>query len=330
MLVRERCFKLIAACAVSACGSFAAAQDAASQAIQEAAERAASAGEPIEPDLTIDRTYARPEVGRAVVDRGGRLSDWDNEISARFWFPSLNGDIAIAGGPAFDGDRIAITEVRGAIAVEGVHRFDGGSGEDRGRWSILYDGFYFRIDEDSAVEQPVTFGSQGLAAGTTLSYEVEWASAMVAPSYRFFMLDLTKDGDAIALNPWEIPSDGVGVWFEVYGGARLQYLSADVSSGGTQFADDDRFWADALVGGRLTMDLPHGFLIDLESDLGVAVDGESGGVHWNIEVGLSYEAVEGVAAEIGFRHLQIDYEGVDDFEAQTSLAGIFGSLVIRF
>lgn len=310
------------------CSVQADARDAASRAIDRAARQAADAGDPIDPDLSIRRTHNAPRARTAT--QPSRVSDWDNEVSARFWFPALNGDLVVGDGPSFDGDRIGITEVRGAIAVEGIHRFDGGSGEDRGRWSILWDGFYFRIEEDAAVDSPVTFGSNTLAAGTAVGYEIEWASATVAPSYRFFMLDLTSDGDLVAANPWEIPHDGVGLWFEVYGGTRLHYMSAQFESSGTQYVDDERFWADALLGARFTMDLPHGFLIDLESDLGFALDGESGAPHWNIEVGLSYEPIEGFAAEIGFRHLQIDYAGIDDFEAQTALAGLFGSLVLRF
>ena len=308
--------------------------DAASRALAQAADTAAAQGDPIEPDLSLDRTYG----DGAVASGGGGFesldgvthADWAWELSPRFWFPALNGDFGVGGGTPFNGDRIGATEVNAAPAFEGVYRFDGGEGRERGRWSILFDAYYFVNDEETDAQKPVTLGSRVVSSGTGIDYTIQWGSITVAPAYRFYMLDLTDGGELVALNPFEVPDDGVGVWFEVYGGLRAHYLSADFEVAGSEIIDEEGVWADVMVGGRFTMDLPHGFWVDLEGDIGLAVDGEGDTPHWNIEVGLSYEPVEGLAAEIGFRHQQINYEGLDDFTYEGALAGLFGSLVIRF
>ena len=109
----------------------------------------------------------------------------------------------------------------------------------------------------------------------------------------------------------------------------LRELDLEVVGGGS--TDDDGTWIEPLGGVRLNMELPYRTGLDFFVDIGGLAYGDDSSLSFDIGVAFQWEIVDHVALEIGFRHFQTDLErNGGDFEFDTSLAGLFGSVAIRF
>lgn len=246
---------------------------------------------------------------------------WNAQAEAMLWFPALNGDLGLSDSVGFDIDLIDASEVRLAPAGQVTLR--------RGRWSAHADGFVFGLDDEAVASTGFTLNDVTVEPGDNVRYDIDWASFTLAGGYRLFGHDFQSDQPwCTVAEPEAIPADGVGVFIDAYAGARLHTLDFRLGSvADGLIIDRDETWIDPLAGLRLAVDLPRGFGFDLQSDLGGF--GVGSDFAWNIEVGFFWQPAPNLAAEIGFRHLQIDYER-DDFNWDITTAGLFGAIVLRF
>jgi hypothetical protein len=163
------------------------------------------------------------------------------------------------------------------------------------QWSFQFRGFGFNVDEPAATID--LFGFDG-----TVGYR----------------LPMVIDD----------PDREVRLGFDIFGGVRVHSLDLSVGA-----AQTDDVWAEPIVGGRMAIDLPHGFGLDLSASGGGLPSGEDSSFSWDITVAFSWMFAENAGLEIGFRHLQMDLlegDGADESEFDAALAGLFGAVVIRF
>ena len=250
---------------------------------------------------------------------------WKIRATASVWFPSLNGDQVLGGGTTFDIDIIDQSDVQVAPRFELAFRRD--------KWTVLTSGFVFNIDENATVSESFIASGTTLNPGDRVSYDIDYWSADLLVAYRIATVPIDiGEGRGIAESPFAVPRDGVGLFFDITGGGRVWQLDYEMNQiGGPSLVDESETWFDPVVGGRMLLDLPHGFGLELRGDVGGFGVGSE--FAWNIEVAFKAELADNIGAEIGFRHLQSRYEtgsGSDFFEWDIASAGLYGSLVFRF
>jgi len=247
---------------------------------------------------------------------------WSTRATVSAWYPSLNGDQSLRGGPKFDIDLIDQADNQIAPLLELAFQRD--------RWSVITSGFLFGIDQSATVDGgSFTSGGVTVNQGDRVSYDIKYGSADLLIGYR---LPSVPINNGVAGDPFSVPDDGVGLFFDVLAGARLWHLDYQMEQvGGPELIDERSTWVDPVIGARMLLDLPKGWGMELRSDIGGF--GVGSDFAWNIEVAFQGQVAENIGVEIGFRHLQTDYEtgsGADELNWEMALAGLYGSVVIRF
>lgn len=275
-------------------------------------------------ETEIERTVSSSATGDLSlgIDRSAL---WKVRATASGWFPSLRGEQTLGGGSNFDIDVVDQPDVQFAPRFELAFRRD--------EWTVLASGFVFSMDEDATATDTFTASGTTVNAGDRVRYDIDYWSADLLGAYRFADMPIDNGGGhGVAPNPFEVPEDGVGLFFDVIAGARVWHLEYTMDQiGGPSLVDQQETWVDPVIGGRMVLDLPQGFGLEVRGDVGGF--GVGSDFAWNIEVAFSATLAENIAAEIGFRHLQTNYEsgsGADLFEWDVAAAGLYGSLVIRF
>lgn len=87
-------------------------------------------------------------------------------------------------------------------------------------------------------------------------------------------------------------------------------------------------WVDPFVGLRARYQLTEQLYAIVKSDIGGFGVGSE--LSWQAYGGLSYQFTRSIAAELGYRHLTVDYSGSKDLSADLELSGIMLSLLIHF
>jgi len=251
---------------------------------------------------------------------------WTTRATASLWAPSLNGNQSLRGSPEFDIDLIDQADVQAAPRLELTFRRD--------RWTVIASGFAFNIDQSATVDGG-SFSSGGvtLSPGDRVRYDIDYWSADLLVGYRLPPVPISNGPElGVAADPFSVPSNGVGLFFDVLAGARVWHLDYQMDEiGGPELIDQKETWVDPVVGLRMLLDLPCRTGMELRSDVGGFGVGSE--FSWNIEVAFRAQIAENIAGEIGFRHLQTDYEaggGSDALDWDMALAGLYGSVVIRF
>ena len=262
-----------------------------------------------------------PAEDTAVLDAEDVLS-WRLQFEPMAWAPALNGNLDLTGGSSFDIDRASMSEVSWTPAWQVSLRED--------KWTITFDGFAFETSDNAKASGSFSGGGTSVEQGDSVHYDVNYAAYTLTASYRMWELPLVNRVAGKNGEDWTyVRAEDIEVFIDVLGGARLYDLNLKLDSGGSALADEDHTWVDAIVGARMTIDFPYGIGLDVTGDIGTF----GSEFAWNIEVGIHYAITDNVAAEIGFRHLDTRYKdngGSDPFEWDVSLAGLFGSVVIRF
>lgn len=255
-----------------------------------------------------------------------RSAQWSARATVSAWYPSLNGDQSLRGAPKFDIDLIDQADNQFAPRLELTFRRD--------RWSVIASGFLFGIDQGATVEGG-SFASGGVTVnqGDRVTYDIKYGSADLLIGYRLPSIPISNGEEAgVAGDPFAVTDDGVGLFFDVLAGARLWHLDYQLEQiGGPELIDQRSTWVDPVVGARMLLDLPKGWGMELRGDVGGF--GVGSDFAWNIEVAFQGEIAENIGVEVGFRHLQTDYEtgsGADELNWDMALAGLYGSVVIRF
>lgn len=250
---------------------------------------------------------------------------WRLQFEPMAWVPALNGNLNLTGGSSFNIDVISLGEVEWSPAWQVSLREE--------RWTLTFDGFVFETSDNAKASDSVAGGGVAVVSGDTVAYDVNYAAFTLALGYRVWEMPVTNRIAGVDVgapsSPFDTPAEGIGVFIDVFGGARLYDLDLELSSGGGVLAAEDHTWVDVILGARISLDFPHGIGFDLAGDIGSL----GSDFAWNAEVGVHYAINDNIDAEIGFRHLDVFYTddgGSDPFEWDITLAGLFGSIVIRF
>lgn len=238
---------------------------------------------------------------------------WSVQFEPQMWFPALRGDIEMPGGSLFDVETLDLDEPElspaGELSIRG------------GDWIFQFNGFAFDVEAASRADDAFAAGggAGAVAVGDRVEYELDYGA---------FEFNMGK-------HVWSVPlkdADDVAVDFDLYAGARAYALDLRLETG-SGVSSHDAQWADALVGMRMRLDLPHGFGLETAVDVGGGAFGVDGSFSWDITVAFTWVYENTAGIEIGFRHLSVDTvegEGAEEFEFDNALAGLFGAVVIRF
>jgi hypothetical protein len=232
------------------------------------------------------------------------------ELAPIVWFGALAGDIQIAPGGSFDVERIDADEPN--IAVGASARVDA----DRLTFSLS--GFHLAADaSDQATDEATTIGALALPRGTSVDWDLELTSIKATAGYRF--RPILDEGD-------------VSLRFDAYAGARFTDMDITIDALGASERFDES-WGVPLVGARMHVDLPRGFALLVESDIGALPLGDTETFVWEIFAGGTWSPSRNVGLRAGFRHISLSYTdetGPGDNEFDGFLAGLYAGLVIRF
>lgn len=234
-------------------------------------------------------------------------------LEPMIWAPGLRGDIKLPNSSKIDVETTDADESQIAPMGRATIRAD--------RLSFQFRGFGFSNDDSGRAGDPFTLDGAAIGAGTRVENDIE-----------VYSFDATVG--------WELPAvidnqtEEVRLAFAVTGGARVTSIDMSIApSGGGAGASLDNVWGMPILGGRMTLDLPHRLGLMVAGDVGwLPIDSEEA-FSWDITVSFFWMALENVGIEIGFRHMQSDLEdgeGARRGEFDAALAGLFGAVVIRF
>ncbi len=238
---------------------------------------------------------------------------WTVQVEPVLWYPALFGDMSVSGGATFDVESYGLDENEASPAGEITFR----SSDQDGAWWFVFSGFSFSTEGGEVADGIVNIGGPLVEAGDRLDFDFRFTSVEGFVEYAL---------------PAIVDENDVRWWFNLCGGARLYDLSLDTDVNGSPATSDDNTWFEPVGGVRMVLELPHGFGMDLATNIGGFANGDDSSMSWSISVGFTWQFCKNAAAEIGFRHLGVDLEDGEDepFMFDGALAGLWGSVVIRF
>jgi hypothetical protein len=241
----------------------------------------------------------------AAMAGSGSAEEWQWAVTPYVWTTDLGMSLSVADRElvdteiAFD-DLVEKVDGAAMVRVEGI----------RGHHGMAFDLFNVELADTPTVSLPN-------APGTTLDFDIGVGMSI---------LDATGVYDL----------NGSDEGFSVLYGARVIELRNDIdtilSNGGfavgtRSFDSTDRF-VDALVGFRLTRELPHNLSYE------VAVDVSAGDTEltWSAGPTISYRFGEAHQYEVtgGYRMMDVNFETAEPVEADMSMSGLSVGFRINF
>jgi opacity protein-like surface antigen len=200
-------------------------------------------------------------------------SDWNVRTALYGWFTAMDGDITVRGNTApVDVDFSDIID-KIDFAFMGVVEVG------RGDWSFAADLFYAKLGADNTVGP--------------LSFDVDMEQFI---------------GNFVVVR--NLVNDGT-TRFDVYGGARVSYLSNDLFIDRTLVLAPDidvsasKTWVDPIIGLRVNHNLSEKLFLRGVADIGGF--GIESDLTWQAYVALGYRLSDRSALSIGYRGLGTDF-----------------------
>ena len=244
-----------------------------------------------------------------VVTAGWRLS-----LEPTIWAPGLGGDTRFGAGEA-TAERFQVDLPHPSAAL----RFDA----RRGDLSISASGFAFFLDKNTRTDAPQAVGAVAFAAGDPAEFRFNLVSAELTVGTRVWERTLPAPGAEHVVR--------IGV--DAFGGLRAYALSALVAAPGGAAVSDSGAWVEPIVGARLQVDILRNAGFYLALDAGGMPIGNHTSSSFDILTGIQWRPLGRVGLEFGWRQIILNLQdgaGPGRFEFDGALAGLFGSLVIRF
>lgn len=199
-------------------------------------------------------------------------SGWNVRAAAYGWFTAMNGDITVRGNTA-------PVDVKFTDIIDKIDfAFMGVVEVGRGQWSFASDLFYAKL-------------SAGNARNNT-QFDAE--------------MEQFIGNFAIVRN---IIDDGT-TRFDVFGGARLNYLNTDLRIDRPLLLPDtdvseSKTWVDPIIGVRAQRNLTEKLFLRGVADIGgIGIESD---LTWQTYVALGYRVSEKTALSIGYRGIGTDY-----------------------
>lgn len=194
-------------------------------------------------------------------------SGWNVRAAAYGWFTAMEGDVAIRGNTA-------PVDVKFSDIVDKIDfAFMGVVEVGRGQWSVASDLFYAKLGADNSV------GPNSFDVG----------------------MEQFIGNFAVVRN---VVDDGT-TRFDVYGGARVNYMSSDLTITPAAInASQSKSWVDPIIGVRVNRNLSEKMFLRGVADIGGF--GIESDLTWQAYIALGYRLSEKSALSIGYRGLGTD------------------------
>lgn len=253
-----------------------------------------------------------------------RLADpdsWTLQVQPRLWYVSPAGKLALPSTTAqsqkvrienFDLDSPQVSAF-GEIALRG------------GPWRFAFSGAHYSEERSTTAGGAFQIGSAAVAAGNLLNSRFEYSTAQLSVAYRLYEHDFSAaDGSpgrtVLRLDPL------LGVRFHDVDIEVTRVTPTVVTSRA------DPFYAEIYAGARAELQVIRDFSIDLELSAG-GLPVEDSIYSVDVAVGFTWRPVEALGVQIGWRQLLVSMEedeGLQKFEYDGTLAGLYAGLTIRF
>jgi hypothetical protein len=199
-------------------------------------------------------------------------SGWQIRAALYGWGTALDGDVTLRG------NTVPVDAAFEDVFENLDFAFMGAVEIGNGKWSFLADLFYAELSISNA-RPNLEFNSE---------------------------LDQFVGNFVIAYNI----IDQAGTRFDVYAGARVNSLDADLeiltNRVGTFSGSDSKTWIDPVIGARFQQELPNRFFVRALGDIGGF--GVSSDITWQALAALGYHISDSAALALGYRGIGTDYE----------------------
>ena len=189
------------------------------------------------------------------------------------------------------------------------------------RLTISVSGFGFSLSENASVDAASSVGGLNFPVGAGGDVDVEFFSAQATVGWRVWREPLGETDRRVTLS------------LHVYGGVRgYDFESTFTTTGGASATASDG-WVEPIIGLKFTADILEDFTFDVAIDVGAMPLGDHSSASLDIIAGLQWRPHPNVGLQFGWRQLLVDLEdgsGADEFSYGGALAGLYGSVVLRF
>lgn len=239
---------------------------------------------------------------------------WSIQLEPSIWVPAIGGDVRLPGGVGkaeferFDVDDPTLTPMG-----ELTFRHE--------RLTISVSGFGFSMSENASVDTDSSVGGLNFPAGSGGDVDVDFFSAQATVGWRVWQEPLGENDRRITLS------------LHVYGGVRgYDFKTTFTTVGGASVSESDG-WVEPIFGARFVADILEDFTLEVAVDAGAMPLGDHTSASLDIIAGIQWRPHANVGVQFGWRQLLVylkDESGADEFSYEGALAGLFGSVVLRF
>lgn len=241
---------------------------------------------------------------------------WRITLKPGVWAPSLAGDLQLPGGASSARvERFNVDSIQPTALGRWEFR--------RGKLTINGSGFGFTLDKRTTPDANLNLGGLSFPKGDAVNAEFDLLSVEMTAGWRVWERTLTpnEDGKTVV----------IGV--DAYGGLRAYHMNTSFGMIGGATRGSDNTFFEPIVGGRLTVAILDNFGFFVALDGGGMPIGNHTSTSFDIITGIHWRPWPDVGFEFGWRQLSVDLQdgsGAQKTEFNGELAGIIGSLVIRF
>ena len=218
---------------------------------------------------------------------------WDFEFTPYLWIPELDTDSrlgGLSGSAEMDfSDFLDFVDFAGSARLEAWKQ----------NWGLLFDALYLDLGADySKVTGP------GGRIATNADVDSRQALLDFGLAYRLIDTPVGK-------------GEGQRLTFEPLAGVRYAYLKAElrldvavagIGGVGTRLGGSEE-WVEPFVGFRIRWHLNDKLSTGVRTDFGGFGIGSASDLIWNFIAGVDYELSDRMSLNVGYRILDIDYEG---------------------
>ncbi|MGI9535244.1 MAG: hypothetical protein ACR2NW_09870 [Thermodesulfobacteriota bacterium] len=250
-------------------------------------------------------------VSYAIANQNPLVTDeWQFFVAPYLWFVGLNGDLAV------NGQQSSVDASFGDIWDQLDFAFQIHAEAMKNNYFFYIDETYMKLSINQNIEPDLP-----LPIGANINIGVQMNLLDFGGGYRLIA-----------------PSQGVPVYFDLYGGGRWWIVDIDQNINfqniPSQSSSTNEKWFDFIVGARMIALLGDNFIATVKTDFGGFDFSFSSKFTWNIIANLGYETNwHGFTPFIGWRSLYVDYEdgsGSDFFQYNVWMNGIQAGLGFRF
>lgn len=265
-------------------------------------------------------------------------TDWKIQIEPLMWYWSPAGKIRLpansgtgapsGGGFSDSGSRVKASELnidtpRFSPAGEAHFSID--------RFRVTLSGAAYEIDRDGTpADEAFRIGSVEVAAGDELDVSFQFATAELTLGYNVWSKDFAADTDAERAHL----ATPLVLRTYILGGARLYSTDIGVRNlANGASADASELFIEPVLGARAELEIAEAFTIDLQISAGYWADSDQSVSSVDIAVGFMYRPHPNVGLQLGWRQLAFDLsdgEGVDEFEFDGQMAGVYAGITLSF